>query len=62
MDELVKPDEPIEDYLTQYSGITEEMLRDVLCSRSSRLAGQQNGLLQCHLLQTSRPKGDYMRG
>ncbi|KAK7549673.1 hypothetical protein IWX50DRAFT_620244 [Phyllosticta citricarpa] len=29
MDELVKPDEPIEDYLTQYSGITEEMLRDV---------------------------------
>ena len=29
MDELVKPVLPIIDYLTAYSGITEEMLRDV---------------------------------
>ncbi|KAL0257255.1 hypothetical protein SLS55_008065 [Diplodia seriata] len=29
MDELVKPERPITDYLTPYSGITEAMLRDV---------------------------------
>ena len=29
LDEFVKPDKPIIDYVTKYSGITEEMLRDV---------------------------------
>lgn len=29
MDKLVKPDDPIKDYLTQYSGITQAMLEDV---------------------------------
>jgi RNA exonuclease 1 len=29
LDELVKPDEPIVDYLTQYSGVTESMLNNV---------------------------------
>ena len=29
MDELVKPKEEITDYVTKYSGITEELLRDV---------------------------------
>ena len=34
MDELVKPDVPIKDYVTQYSGITEAMLRDVTTTLS----------------------------
>jgi DNA polymerase III epsilon subunit-like protein len=29
LDTLVKPASPVLDYVTQYSGITEEMLRDV---------------------------------
>ncbi|KAK8243711.1 hypothetical protein HDK90DRAFT_507509 [Phyllosticta capitalensis] len=48
MDELVKPDEPIEDYLTQYSGITEEMLRDVTTTR----VDIQNRLLEILTPQT----------
>ncbi|SZF06076.1 unnamed protein product [Blumeria hordei] len=34
MDELVKPAEPITNYLTQYSGITENMLKNVTTSLS----------------------------
>ncbi|KAF2463006.1 uncharacterized protein BDR25DRAFT_273783 [Lindgomyces ingoldianus] len=34
LDELVKPDVPIKDYLTQFSGITEAMLKDVTTSLS----------------------------
>jgi len=41
MDELVKPDKPIIDYLTQYSGITPDMLRPV----NTSLADIQRRLL-----------------
>ncbi|KAF5120791.1 hypothetical protein DV495_001459 [Geotrichum candidum] len=41
-DELVKPEEPIIDYLTRYSGITEEMLKDV----TKNLAEAQEELLK----------------
>ncbi|KAF3938403.1 hypothetical protein ABW19_dt0200528 [Dactylella cylindrospora] len=34
LDELVKPEEEVEDYLTPFSGITEEILKDVKTTRS----------------------------
>lgn len=42
MDKLVKPDVPIKDYLTQWSGITPAMLEDV----TTTLSDIQNELLQ----------------
>ncbi|EMR09053.1 hypothetical protein PNEG_02824 [Pneumocystis murina B123] len=41
-DELVKPDSPIVDYLTQYSGITEERLSDI----TTRITDVQETLLK----------------
>ncbi|KAF3919508.1 hypothetical protein ABW20_dc0100904 [Dactylellina cionopaga] len=46
MDELVKPDEEVEDYLTPFSGITKEMLENVTTTRQdiqTRLKEMVNG-------------------
>ncbi|KAB2572533.1 putative exonuclease protein [Lasiodiplodia theobromae] len=48
MDELVKPERPITDYLTPYSGITEDMLKDV----TTTLADIQRRLLEIITPQT----------